>query len=114
MSLSTMFRRLTDLHALADLGDNWDGEGAPPPSAQAIATAHGHIVAMAEWGLVPDDVAADVLGGVALYWCEVPLKPGWTMWIACHNSGAVTCVISDGERVTSHGMIEAGARTEAA
>ena len=69
---------------------------------------------MAEAGLVPNDVDADVLGGVALTWDTPPLRDGWSMWVACMNTGEVTLVISDAERVRSHGMVDMGRKREAA
>mgnify|MGYP000697511651 CR=1 FL=1 len=93
------------------LGSN---DYAGQPNAKAIQAAHGHIVAMAEAGLVPNDVDADVLGGVALTWDTPPLRDGWSMWVACMNTGEVTLVISDAERVRSHGMVDMGRKREAA
>lgn len=106
MTLSAMFRALTELHKLATLRDDWDGGGAPAPTTQAIAIAHKHLVALAEVGFVPGDIAADVLGGVALYYEAPPLRDGWSLWLGCMNSGAVTTVVADPTQVVSHGMVD--------
>lgn len=69
----------TELEALQE---NWDGEGAPPPSAECIALAE-ELVAKATGHLIyVRSVDADVLGGVGVYFHHV--------WVSFHNDGQHT------------------------
>lgn len=97
---------LEDLDALYNLPEDWsvdlDGDVAPRPSVAALERARVFVFRMASVGLAPDDVDADVLGGVALGWCRPPLKPGWHAWLAIHNSGALVMIVTDGCETSSY------------
>jgi hypothetical protein len=91
------------LAALQRAEDGWDGEGAPRPSAEAIARAFGVLNWAERAGLRVSDVDADVLGGVAV-WLKGDLEANrLSAWIACMNNGHDTVVLSAGDEVHSHG-----------
>lgn len=89
------------LGELSSLTDDWDGEGAPKPSTDAIERARAILGAL-EHGIDVDEVEvdADVLGGVALI---VRSPQGKSVWIACMNNGKDTVVFSEGSTV-SHAL----------
>ena len=93
----------TKLASLFSLDDDWDGEGAPRPSTQALGRAD-HVIRWAhENGLVVTEVDADVLGGVAVRLQAHVLRPVRTAWVACMNNSRDTLVMSeDGRGVVSH------------
>ena len=64
------------------LEDNWDGEGAEPPSRQALVRAMQVISELTENGTKVEEVDADVRGGVAIYTPD--------HWIAIMNDGTET------------------------
>lgn len=87
-------RALDALDDLRKLADDWDGEGAPRPSDEAIERAKDIVRWACDRGIDLGDaeIDADVLGGVAI-WIEP--RPGRRAWIACMNSGHDTLVLSD-------------------
>jgi hypothetical protein len=90
-------------HELKQLEDNWDGEGAPKPTDEAIRRAMS-VLAWAESRQIKVlDVDADVLGGVGV---RLRGSTGTTLWIACMNSKKDTAVWSEGMRVKGHSPIE--------
>lgn len=94
------------LEGLSRLHDDWDGEGAPKPSGEAITRAREILQALegvAEVDAI--EVDADVLGGVGLL-----VRPGRgrSVWIACMNNGKDTVVLSEGESL-SHAPWDASA-----
>lgn len=67
-----------DLAALALLDDGWDGENAPAPSEDTILAAELVLTALMAQGVTPDDVDADVLGGVSItVWSERGERTAW-------------------------------------
>jgi hypothetical protein len=88
------------------LEDNWDGEGAPKPSPDALARA-ADVLRWAESREVEVlDVDADVLGGVAVYVRTVDVSTRAVLvWLACMNSGLTTAVWSMGDAGTGSALI---------
>jgi hypothetical protein len=100
-------KRVAPMRALAD---DWDGEGAPKPSDDAIARA-GHIV---QWALAKsvdvEDVSADVLGGVAVL-LSGHLAPHRQAWISLMNDGGDCVVTSELGAGRWRGPLDADALT---
>ena len=82
---------------------NWDGEGADPPSAEAIDRARKIVGAGTSVGFKPQEVDADVLGGVAI-WYTVGAK---RVWISCMNSRQSSFVLVDALGMTQSGSYDA-------
>ncbi len=80
---------------LAKMPDNWDQENAPAPTEQALKAAKDIITRLYDFNVRPDDLDADVMGGIAIY---ISNKFGENMWINCRNSGGVGYVITSKER----------------
>jgi hypothetical protein len=102
MGLDCRISALDELHASLNemtlLVDNWDEEGAPKPSDDAIERARSVLRWTAEAGVAAFDLCVDpdVLGGVAvLIWRNEDTRA----WIACHNNGRDTVVCSDADGV---------------
>jgi hypothetical protein len=109
MNRSRRYRQSwTRLAKLADLSDNWDGEGAPAPSHEAIVRADLLVRWALETGLVATDFEADVLGGVGIVLRSYPGITSGTAWIACMNGGADTIVLSRGTGVCGHALWDEG------
>ncbi len=56
-----------DLKEIRKLQDNWDGEGAPIPTEEAIQRAQRIMIWALEAELSVTDLSADVMGGVGFY-----------------------------------------------
>jgi hypothetical protein len=99
------------LEFVSRLDDDWDGEGAPRPSPDAVARAANVLDWAEATGVEVDEVDGDVLGGVAIY-----LQPLWPraprIWIACMNTGSDTAVWSDASRVIRSSNVDATAWEE--
>lgn len=100
------------LRPLLALKDNWDGEGAPAPSAAALSNASAFLESAAAHGYAPYDVDGDVMGGVALWFCgpkgaEPEVSERWC-WIACGNQGHIS-IASD--RRDGHPVMTLAARS---
>ena len=79
---------LAQLEHLHSLQLGWDGDDASPPNRGAISHARDVIIAALRLGLVPFEVDADVLGGVAI-WYES--HDGLhRVWVACMNDNSAT------------------------
>lgn len=93
------------LGSLGSLQDDWDGEGAPKPSGEALQRAQ----AVMDWaeskGLLVVDLDADVLGGVALY-LRASSGADRQVWIGCMNKGGDTAVMSTSTKVEDHCMFD--------
>lgn len=77
------------LHSFEQLGDNWDGYGAVPPSTQALRNAMELLNGLAgEWvlRLHPDDLTPTPYGTITLEWATatdyVSVEVGDAQW-AC-------------------------------
>lgn len=68
---------------LRNLHENWDGEGAPPPSDKSIDDALRVIELVHFQGIEVESVDPDVLGGVGIYLNGVR---GRSAWIAILNA----------------------------
>ena len=80
------------------LEDNWDEDGAPKPSDDAIERARRVVLWMDDVGITPFDlcVDTDVLGGVGvIMWKDKDTRA----WVACHNNGYDTIVYDDSQGV---------------
>lgn len=89
MTMAEAKQRLTELGSLPE---NWDGEGAPPPTADAMERA-GRILTWADANALEiADVDVDVLGGIAI-WLKGAAREAW---IACMNNGNDTVVAGYG------------------
>jgi hypothetical protein len=91
-----MHPALQALDSLGEFPDNWDREGAPSPSVEAITRANGMLKWATEAGLSVTDVDADVLGGVAIWLVG---DHGRRVWLSCMNNGHDSVVMSDGRGV---------------
>lgn len=78
------------LSALVGLKDNWDGYDSPAPSRMALQTAAVIDTVLSEISIVPDRVAASVVGGVGI----TIVGDSGELYIECSNSGACTAAVS--------------------
>ena len=89
-----------DVDALRMLADNWDNEGAPRPSDDALERAQAVLRWVEEARLDSFNVTVepDVLGGVGVM---VRSRNDRGVWVACMNNGRDTVVFEDGSRITA-------------
>ena len=83
---------------MRQLADDWDEEGAPRPSDDAIERAHEVLRWLDEDGIQAFDLCVDpdVLGGVGvLIWRDRESRA----WVSCDNKGRDTVVCSDADGV---------------
>jgi hypothetical protein len=84
-----------DSHAgkseLEALEPNWDDEGAPTPSADAVSKAVDIVTWAERNGLLVESVDPDVLGGVAIYMKSA--APRQRAWVSILNNGRRSIVI---------------------
>lgn len=75
---------------------DWDDEGAPPPSDLAAQEARDALEKLLGLGfdLGPEDVDADVLGGLGMYL----MSDHRLVWLAFRNSGAAHAILDDRAR----------------
>lgn len=78
---------------LRGLEVGWDAEDAPPPSLTALTLAEQVITNLASLGVLPFEIDADVLGGIAL-WFE-SADHSRRVWVSCMNQGTGTVVFTD-------------------
>lgn len=93
------------LGSLGSLQDDWDGEGAPRPSGEALERAQTVMDWAESKGLLVVDLDADVLGGVALY-IKASAGADRQVWIGCMNKGGDTAVMSTSSKVEDHCMFD--------
>lgn len=75
------------IRRLRGLQDNWDDMGAPRPSELAFQATEKIIKFIEkQFSYKPDDIDADVSGGLALYYGRFSTK---TIWISIQNDGRV-------------------------
>ena len=101
------------LDDVAALPDDWDGEDAPAPTADAVASARACLADLAAMGVVAWDIDGDVMGGVAVYLYADPPSPNY-VWLAFGNDGTNGVVYGDasdrlprGERLTPESLAKA-------
>ncbi len=83
---------------LRTLLPNWDSEGAPVPSNEAINKAKDIIDWINQFNLNIDSIDPDVLGGVAIYLNGINNRMAW---ISILNNG-ISCIVS---RCRPHGRV---------
>lgn len=93
--------QIEGLDSLGKLDADWDGEGAPAPSAWAMRSARDAFWDLSLSRLAPDEIEADVNGGVALLLYAA--KSARRVWVRCPNEGEPKAVL--------HGDPELGARS---
>lgn len=93
------------LEGLSRLADGWDDDEAPRPSADALGRAREALDRAATHGLFPEEVDADVLGGVALWFAAEGDKPERRAWIACMNEGRTTFVLTVDDKPVDGGKL---------
>lgn len=76
---------LAELAELALLENNWDDEGAPPPTGESIRNAEAVLRWAVEQGLVVTAVDGDVCGGASLMLDRGDLRR--EAWAYCSNGG---------------------------
>lgn len=92
---SSAVEPFTELDKLGELTDGWDGDDAARPNDAAIWSAKANLAKLIHHGLQPDDVDADVLGGVGVVFIG-RTNPEHRGWLACMNSGNNKLVLTDG------------------
>jgi hypothetical protein len=91
------------LETFRTYSDNWDEEGAPAPSPDAIARAQKVLDWAEAKGLTVTEVDADVLGGIAIFFASKNRR-ACTVWIACMNTEGDAAVCTTEDRTISHFM----------
>jgi len=91
------------LDALKRMQDNWDDEGAPSPSPNAISSATKVIDWAELHSLDIVDIDADVLGGVS---ARLRGLGDRVLWVACMNTSTSTAVWSEDGNVLGHESID--------
>ena len=97
---------------LAALPHDWDGEGAPPPTAETLEQAGRAVVWAREKELQLIEVDADVLGGVAV-WLGSPRHPQRRAWFAFRNDGTKSVVLSNGTGLVDQAPLSDDSRARA-
>ena len=70
-----------EIEELRNTSDNWEGYGAPAPTAEALMLAEAVVCTLDQYGFDIEDIGPDAMGGVDIY---VPLK-NKDAWIMIKN-----------------------------
>lgn len=76
-----------ELEELTTLEPNFAGEDEEPPSELALETSRRALKLLREAGVPPEEISADVEGGVAFNWYERQ-----QLWLAISNRGHISLV----------------------